>query len=154
MIGISTILGLFGSKPKMTLYLGITLVVALAVGYHFMQMSKFKTELINKNQTIAELNLNIATLEDNQQKLEQAIATQRQSIKRLETQRTTNQRKLNQLVAAYGHSQKEVGKLRKLLSKHDIGYLMLRKPGLLENRINKASRKLGEEMEKLTGGSK
>jgi len=44
-------------------------------------------------------------------------------------------------------STKYTDSLRKTLSKHDLSYLSMRKPGLIETRINNGTKKLFEELE-------
>jgi len=45
------------------------------------------------------------------------------------------------------NSEQYTDKLRKTLSKHDLSYLSVRKPGLIETRINNGTKKLFEGLE-------
>jgi len=100
--------------------------------------------------TIRILNENVATLVANDDRLRDEIAEQNQSILLLENQRQIDQVKLNKLGKEYGRSRDKVNDLRKTLSKHDIGYLAQEKPGLIENIVNKGTKKLGQELEALS----
>ena len=47
-------------------------------------------------------------------------------------------------------AQAEVETIRKKFAKHDLNVLSLRKPGLIENIVNRGTRAVGAEFEKLT----
>ena len=47
-------------------------------------------------------------------------------------------------------AQAEVETIRKKFAKHDLNVLSLRKPGLIENIVNRGTRAVGTEFEKLT----
>ena len=144
---IPLILGFFTKgKGKLTLILIIALAISSAVGYHFIKVNSLHRQLIDARADVVECMANQARLED-------ALEVQKQSLARVEQQRQIDQKKLNELSKKYQASNKEVGDLRRMLSKHDLGYLMLRKPGLVENRMNKATDALGRELEELTGGA-
>ena len=144
---IPTVLGFFtGGKGKLTLILIVALVISSAVGYHFIKVNSLHKQLINARADLVECMAN-------QARLETALEVQKQSLARVEAQRQIDQKKLNELAKNYQASNKEVNDLRRMLSKHDLGYLMLRKPGLVENRMNRATEALGRELEELTGGA-
>ena len=144
---IPLILGFFtGGKGKLTLILIIALVISSAVGYHFIKVNSLHKQLINARADVVECMANQARLED-------ALEVQKQSLARVEQQRQIDQKKLDELAKNYQASNKEVNDLRRMLSKHDLGYLMLRQPGLVENRMNRATEALGRELEELTGGA-
>ena len=144
---IPLILGFFTKgKGKLTMILIIALVISSAVGYHFIKVNSLHKHLINARADLVECMANQVRLED-------ALEVQKQSLARIKEQRQIDQQKLNQLAKQYQASNKEVGDLRRMLSKHDLGYLMLRKPGLVENRMNRATDALGKELEGLTGGA-
>ncbi len=100
--------------------------------------------------TIRMLNMDVATLEANEIALEGAIQDQNNSILLLEKTRKIDQVKINSLSTNYRTSRKKVNDLRRDLSKHDIGYLAQRKPGLVEKVINKGTKELGKEFERLS----
>ena len=45
---------------------------------------------------------------------------------------------------------RDVNKLRKTFARHDLDELTLAKPGLMEGKINRASKRVLENLEKLT----
>jgi hypothetical protein len=100
--------------------------------------------------TIQQLNQDVATYQANEIVLEGAIDEQNETILMMDNQRKIDQVKLNQLSADYGKSRDKVNNLRRLLSKHDIGYLAQEKPGLIQNIVNKGMKKLGADIERLS----
>lgn len=140
----------FLTKGKNILYVGIAIAILSAVGYHSVVVTNYKHEngkLETKLKT-TKTNLNIAI--SNQIKLNDAISHLKQNQVLLEQQRKVDQEKINHLSKEYQAAHKKVGDLRQLLSKHDLRYLMLMKPGLIENRMNSATKKLGDEFESIT----
>lgn len=100
--------------------------------------------------TIQQLNKNIATLEANAVTLQDNITELNGSVLTLEKQRKVDQVKINKLSNEYTTSRKKVNDLRRVLSKHDIGYLAQEKPGLVETIVNKGTKELGKDIEKLS----
>ena len=93
---------------------------------------------------------NISTLKANAQILETQIAEQNAKIKQhLEKQQKT-QEQINTLTAKNQESQREVNKLRNTLAKHHLDNLALAKPKLIENIVNKGTKKVKEELIALT----
>ena len=93
----------------------------------------------------------IAVLTENSAKLEQATNTQKQTIDTL-VEDATKYRELNKelntkLEAANNYKNTLIDKLRK----HDLAKLSLKKPGLVERRINNGTKKLFDSLEELTG---
>ena len=93
----------------------------------------------------------IAVLTENSAKLEQATNTQKQTIDTL-VDDATKYRELNKelntkLEAANDYKNTLIDKLRK----HDLAKLSLKKPGLVEKRINNGTKKLFKSLEELTG---
>ena len=93
----------------------------------------------------------IAELTENSAKLEQATNTQKQTIDTL-VEDATKYRELNKelntkLEAANDYKNTLIDKLRK----HDLAKLSLKKPGLVEKRINNGTKKLFKSLEELTG---
>ena len=95
----------------------------------------------------------IATLTENSAKLEQATNTQKQTIDTLVADAAKFQelnKELNiKLDAAYDYKNTLIDKLRK----HDLAKLSLKKPGLVEKKINRGTKKLFESFEKLSGAA-
>ena len=95
----------------------------------------------------------IATLTENSSKLEQATNTQKHTIDTLVADAAKFQelnKELNiKLDAAHDYKNTLIDKLRK----HDLAKLSLKKPGLVEKKINRGTKKLFESFEKLSGAA-
>ena len=93
----------------------------------------------------------IATLTENSAKLEQAANTQKETIDILVADAKKYQalnKELNiKLDAAHDYKNTLIDKLRK----HNLAKLSLKKPGLVEKKINRGTKKLFESFEKLSG---
>ena len=93
---------------------------------------------------------NISTQMSNAEMVESQIAEQNAKIKQhLEKQQKT-QEQINTLTAKNQESQREVNKLRNTFAKHDLDNLALAKPKLIENIVNKGTKKVKEELIALT----
>ena len=95
----------------------------------------------------------IATLTENSAKLEQAANTQKETIETLVADAKKYEelnKELNiKLNAAHDYKNTLIDKLRK----HDLAKLSLKKPGLVEKKINRGTKKLFESLEKLSGAA-
>ena len=95
----------------------------------------------------------IATLTENSAKLEQATNTQKQTIDTLVADaakfRELNKELNIKLDAANDYKNTLIDKLRK----HNLAKLSLKKPGLVEKKINYGTKKLFESFEKLSGAT-
>jgi len=93
---------------------------------------------------------NISTLKGNQIALEAKIQEQNEAIETA----LANQKKAQTLMASLEKEKQEamrdVNKLRKTFAKHDLDELTLAKPELMQSKINKASKRVLENLEKLT----
>ena len=93
----------------------------------------------------------IATLTENSAKLEQAANTQKETIDTLVADakkfRELNKELNIKLDAANDYKNTLIDKLRK----HNLAKLSLKKPGLVEKKINYGTKKLFESLEKLSG---
>ena len=105
----------------------------------------------SSQETIAQLNQNIATLRANQAQLEQAIATSNETIARQQADAQqfaeANNALREQLQAAESYSDDLAAKLRN----HNLTVLTAQRPGLIETRVNNATARLFDEMEIITG---
>ena len=92
----------------------------------------------------------IGTLKGNQMILEAKIQEQNEAIETA----LNNQKKAQTLMASLEKEKQEamrnVNKLRKTFAKHDLDELTLAKPELMQGKINKASKRVLENLEKLT----
>ena len=92
----------------------------------------------------------IGTLKGNQMILEAKIQEQNEAIETA----LNNQKKAQNLMASLEKDKQEamrnVNKLRKTFARHDLDELTLAKPELMQIKINKASKRVLENLEKLT----
>ena len=92
----------------------------------------------------------IGTLKGNQIVLETKIKEQNEAIETA----LANQKKAQTLMASLEKEKQEamrnVNKLRKTFANHDLDELTLEKPELMEGKINRASKRVLENLEKLT----
>ncbi len=93
---------------------------------------------------------NISTLKGNQIALESSIAQQNNSIKQHLAKQKQTQEQVNVLTAKNQEAQREVNKLKNTFAKHDLDNLALAKPKLIENIVNKGTKKVKEELIELT----
>ena len=93
---------------------------------------------------------NISTLKGNQIALENSIAQQNDSIKSYLENQAQAQKQIQSLEKDKQEAVREVNKLRTTFAKHDLDNLALKKPKLIENIVNKATKKVKEELIALT----
>jgi len=92
----------------------------------------------------------IGTLKGNQLVLETKIQEQNDAIKNHLAKQKQTQNQLLSLEKDKQEAMRDVNKLRKTFAKHDLDELALAKPELMQSKINKASRRVLEALEKLT----
>lgn len=95
----------------------------------------------------------IATLRENNAKLEVAIATSEESIKTLQNNIAKFQELNSQLQNDLQKAEAYGDDLRAKLRKHNLTALAIKKPGLLEGKMNGASAKLWRDITADTGGT-
>ena len=93
---------------------------------------------------------NISTLKGNQIALEKSIAEQNASIKTYLANQEQAQKQIQAIEKEKQEAVKEVNKLRTTFAKHDLDNLALKKPKLIENIVNKGTKKVKEEIIALT----
>ena len=93
---------------------------------------------------------NISTLKGNQIALESSIAQQNESIKTYLANQEQAQKQIQSLEKDKQEAVREVTKLRTTFAKHDLDNLALKKPKLIENIVNKGTKKVKEEIIALT----
>lgn len=93
----------------------------------------------------------IMTLMANQAKLETAVQIQEQTIKQQQEDMVRQAETLQIVNEQYDKAQRENQRLSDKLSKHDLGHLAEKKPGLIENTINRASKNAARCFEILSG---
>ena len=92
----------------------------------------------------------IATLRDNNAKLEVANKTNQATIEKM-GQDTARLNELNSELNANLRKSEEYGdELRNTLNKHNLTHLANKKPGLIEKRMQNATDKLWDDLESIT----
>ena len=92
---------------------------------------------------IAELNKTIATQE-------LSIQIQHATIEKLNFHIKLSNEARYELDREYAKIEQDVGKLAKLFSDHDFGNLALKKSGLIENLVNKGTKKIFTHFEEIS----
>ena len=87
---------------------------------------------------------------DNQQRLENAIATQNEQIEKALAEQKASQERIQNLTVANNEANEKVEELRNKFARHDLDMLSLRKPGLVERVVNRGTAKVFSDLEKLT----
>jgi predicted RNase H-like nuclease (RuvC/YqgF family) len=87
---------------------------------------------------------------DNQQRLENAIATQNEQIEKALAEQKASQERIQNLTVANNEANEKVEELRNKFARHDLDMLSLRKPGLVERVVNRGTAKVFADLEKLT----
>ena len=93
--------------------------------------------LYNENQT---LNANVI-------KLDQALEDQREAFTRMVTEYEKQGQELNNLARANAQIEAEKDQYLQIFRKHNLDKLALMKPGLIESRVNNATREVFEVLE-------
>ena len=93
---------------------------------------------------------NISTLKGNQLVLETKIQEQNEAIENHLAKQKQTQNQLVFLEKEKQEAMRDVSRLRKTFAKHDLDELTLAKPELMEGKINRASKRVLENLEKLT----
>ena len=108
------------------MFIGIILVMGLG-GYY----------LYNENQTLSQNNI----------KLEAAVEEQKQTMAIMKEQYEKQGKALMNMSRQNAQIEKEKAEYLAIFSRHNLDLLALKKPGLMENRFNKASEKVMEGIE-------
>ena len=87
---------------------------------------------------------------DNQQRLENAVATQNEQIEKALADQKDAQQRIQSLTLANYEANEKVEDLRNKFAKHDLDMLSLRKPGLVEKMVNRGTARVFQELEDLT----
>ena len=93
----------------------------------------------------------IQTLTENNSKLEIATQQQENTINTLVEDRKKFEKLNNELQTKLDNANQYKDKLIDKLRKHDLAKLSMKKPGLVEKRINNGTKKLFRSLENLTG---
>ena len=115
------------------IFIGIILAMLLAFGGYYWISEK-----------------RISTLTENNAKLTIAAQTNQDTIDKLEEDNQAYEVANKELQLKYREAEKYGDELSKKLREHDLTRLTLRKPGLIEKRVNDATKKVFEELESST----
>ena len=122
---------------------GLGLVLALTLGAFKLDYDKSQAELdafqIRLEQSIQNQKTLESTIEEQNDNLKQTIENHDLMLSQVERLQKENM-----------EAQNEVTRIKKKFSKHDLNVLSMRKPLLVEKIVNKATQKVGEELEKIT----
>ena len=92
----------------------------------------------------------IVQLKANAVVLEGEISKQNESIKQYLANQKAKDEQIQALAAQNQEAQREVSKLRDTFSRHNMDNLALNKPKLIENIVNKGTKKVKEELVTIT----
>jgi predicted RNase H-like nuclease (RuvC/YqgF family) len=87
---------------------------------------------------------------DNQQRLENAVATQNEQLEKAVAEQKESQQRIQGLTVANNEANEKVEDLRNKFAEHDLGMLSLRKPGLVEKMVNRGTARVFQELKDLT----
>ena len=87
---------------------------------------------------------------DNQQRLENAIATQNAQLEQALAEQQASQQRIQTLTTANNQATEQVEELRSKFARHDLDMLSLRKPGLVEKMVNRGTARVFQELKDLT----
>ena len=90
---------------------------------------------------------------DNQLVLENSITNLNDQLVKAEQRQQDILDRVNKLQAQNAQAQAEVESIRKKFAKHDMTVLSLRKPGLIENIINRGTKEVLGDLETITDPS-
>lgn len=93
----------------------------------------------------------IMALMENQAKLETAVQLQEQTIKQQQEDMKKQAETLQVVNESFAKAQADKQALSDKLMKHDLGYLAEKKPGLIEDKINRGTDNAGRCFEILSG---
>jgi len=87
---------------------------------------------------------------DNQQRLENAVATQNEQLEKAVAEQKESQARIQGLTVANNQANEKVEDLRNKFARHDLDMLSLRKPGLVEKLVNRGTARVFQELKDLT----
>ena len=95
----------------------------------------------------------IATLRDNNAKLETANQINQETIQKQQQDAVRLSELNNELTTELQRAEQYGDELRATLNKHNLTHLANKKPGLIEQRMQNATDKLWDDLESITGNS-
>jgi len=118
----------------LTMYMGIVLVVVIGASAVYFKYSQDK--LAEANQQVAAQTARAESAESNLKFMQESLARQ--------------QRNLGKLADESVVIRKEQQKTINIFSEHDLQKLAEAKPGLIETRVNKGTKRVFDELEEIT----
>tara|TARA_R110000764_G_scaffold40130_3_gene89680 strand:+ start:2592 stop:2996 length:405 start_codon:yes stop_codon:yes gene_type:complete len=106
--------------------------------------------LISSGLWIKSLNNVIAGLQANQIVLETEVNRQNEQIKKNLEQQAKTYAQIDSLSKKNQDSMREVNALKQTFARHDLDNLALAKPKMIETRVNRASKRVFDNLVKLT----
>ncbi len=119
---------------KLSLVLGGLLILSCTVSWFYIQYQERQ----------------IIQLKANAQVLEGEIAKQNESIQQYLSAQKDKEAQIAELTAKNQAAQREVSQLRDTFARHNMDNLALNKPKLIENIVNKGTKKVKEELVAIT----
>ena len=95
----------------------------------------------------------IAQLRENNAQLKVAVEDNQRTIDTLQQTAARNQVLSDELQAKLNESEESRNRLIEVFGKHDLTRLALRKPGLIETRVNDGTKKAFDDIESITGNT-
>ena len=93
----------------------------------------------------------IATLRDNNAQLQVAVEDNQRTIDTLQETAERNEKLSEELQEKLNESEKSRNRLIEVFGKHDLTRLALKKPGLIETRVNNGTKKAFDGIESISG---
>lgn len=124
----------FGLTGKVALGAGVVILAMSGAFYLYFNHAQGKMEQQAKD--IATLESANDSLVDSIARRERELAIQAQNLEKLNT-------RLNTI-------RKESTEMAELLSRHDLKYLAAKKPGLIENRVNRGTARVFDQLKELS----
>ena len=126
---------------KLSAGLGVILIITAGAFkmYYDKSQAEIKSFHLQLERSIQNQKTLESTIEQQNENLQQTIDNQQRMVEQIERLSDENQQ-----------AQIEVENIRKKFAKHNLNVLSMKKPGLIENIINKGTAKVGEELEQIT----
>ncbi len=110
----------------------------------------FKMHVDKSNAEIEAMSLQLRQAADNEATLERSVSSLNNQIIEAEKIHGKIMSRVNELQDQNRKAQQEVEEIRKKFAQHDMNVLSLRKPGLIENIINKGTKGVLSDLENIT----
>lgn len=131
----TVIAGLFGSKLKTYLIIAGILLITIGVAVWYYRHSQAEILALQKANT----------------QLEMAVQEQQTTISVMKAKAEKQARDTAKLQSDLTKAEAQKNKLANTLAKHDLTALARKKPTLVQQRMNDASKKINQDLMKITG---